>query len=190
MPQGSFLLIFFLFKTNIQIFPNKARFLLLLIWKCRRRPTKSSACSWQNGTGCQEREEKVTSLVIILMLSQFYTNWGFSLILTAFPFAGVANVLLLVAGREAREVFATGGANSPAGHPIKITTGTMFVKWCKWPGSRNWPPLLEVERRSQLRLLLAMTSITNSLSPRWVLLLLLLFCQDWSWQWLPLRLWW
>ena len=31
MPQGSFLLIFFLFKTNIQIFPNTARFLLLLI---------------------------------------------------------------------------------------------------------------------------------------------------------------
>ena len=70
----------------------------------------------------------MTSLVIILMISQFYTNWGSSHILTAFPFAGVANVLLLVAGREAREVFATGGANSPAGLPIKITTGTIFVK--------------------------------------------------------------
>ena len=79
----------------------------------------------KGGEGDSHSSQKLTILVIILML---YTNWGFSLILTAFPFTGVANVLLLVAGREAREVFATGGVNSLAGHPIKITTGTMFVK--------------------------------------------------------------
>ena len=82
----------------------------------------------KGGEGDSHSSKKLTILAIILMLSQFYTNWGFSHILTAFPFTGVAKVLLLVVGREAREVFATGGANSPAGHPIKITTGTMFVK--------------------------------------------------------------
>ena len=42
--------------------------------------------------------------------------------------AGVGSVQVLVAGKEAREVFATGGANSLAGHPVILTIGSMFVK--------------------------------------------------------------
>ena len=127
------------------------------------------------------------------------SNWFWSINQApcSFSYAGVASVLLLVGEKEAREVFAPGGASSPAGRPvigsIIITTGSInhsFIKqsiiittgWMsllpvlgqswkcwKWAGSRNWRPFLEeVEMRSPLRLLLATTSITNSLSLRWV----------------------
>ena len=39
--------------------------------------------------------------------------------------AGVVSVQVLVAGKEAQEVFATGGANSLAGHSIIISTGSI-----------------------------------------------------------------